>query len=283
MCHLIQGMQRRNAPIGLLGLLIAVLVLLSPGSTSAGEREIWKLWQIHLEGLDQHPAVVKACRNYTAAYPSDAFLPVVQSIEAWHLLHAGKKSDAIRLLSQQLKSGDEPLARGAQRVARGWVTRLQRERVVDALQHFYRKEVRYPVKLEALKTYPGLPAAEKLPTMDAWGKPWRYRLAGFEGVPGFRDQKYTLESTFADPPWEMAAALAAPYAHQMNVTAAPVARNTRESVSTVKLEFLDGEAQSKTAVGQVGGTVENLTVAYAGKGLVILCDTLHWKILTWKK
>ena len=51
--------------------------------------------------------------------------------------------------------------------------------------------------------------------------------------------------------------------------------------AAVKLEFLDGPDQGTTAIGEVGRDVEGLTVAYAGKRLVIFCDTLHWKILLW--
>jgi hypothetical protein len=274
---------KMDAPVTLPALFIVAFLLLAPQVASGGERELWSLWKKHMAELDDHAGMVSACRKYASALPGDPFLPVVRSLETWHLLSSEQTDEAVRLLSSQLKSGDDTLDWGAQRVARGWFTRLQRERMVDALQYYYRKEVRYPEKLEELVAYPGLPGAKNLPLNDAWDRPWRYRLVGFKAVSGFRDQKYKLESNSIQPPLDTAGALARPYAEGFHVEPSRVAGNAPQEKAVVKLEFLEGANKGKSSVGQVGEDIEGLTVAYAGKGLVVLCNSMHWKIITWKR
>ncbi len=251
-----------------------VLLLLMPLVALGGERELWSLWQKHQAAPEDHAVVVKACRAYAAANPNDPFLPVVHGIEAWRLLRAEQLQDGVRRLSPYLKDQDDALGRGAQRLSRAWITRLQRERVVKALQHYYREEVRYPPDLQTLIAYPDLPGAAKLPLQDAWQKPWRYRLVGFDGVPGFRDQKYELESSSIQSPFDLDDALSLTYAKQIVAQATRVSR----TAPVVKLE-----TPKETTISEVGKTVGGLYIAYAGKDIVILCDTLHWKVLPWKR
>lgn len=263
--------------------IVAAALFLVPVICFGGENELLLLWKKHISETTNHSAMVNACRHYAAELPNDPLLPVVRGIEAWHMMSDGKKEEAARLLSPQLNGGPDALARGAERVARGWITRLQSERVVDALKYYYRKEVRYPTVLKELVSYPGLPGADQLPLKDAWGRAWRYRLIGFEGVPGFQDQKYSLESGSIQPPLNPAAALALPYAEQINVHPSRVAGSGAPGDSpVVKLEFLDGANKGQSAIGQLGEEVAGITVAYAGEFLVVLGDSLHWKIVAWK-
>lgn len=261
-----------------------VILLFAPALGTAGERELWSLWNQHLATPGNHTDLVEACRAYTAAAPQDPLVPVVRSLEAWHLLAAGQTADAVRLLTAQLEPGDNPPApaRAAQRLARAWLTRVQRERVVDALQYYYRKEVRYPAKLEQLAKYPGLPDAANVPWQDASAKPWRYRRAGLADVPAFADQQYILESASIQPPSDLAAALALSYGDQIQVQANRLAGGTTAD-PIVQLRFVAGPRKGNVAMGQAGSDLGGLTLAHAGPGLVIVCDTLHWKILTWTK
>jgi hypothetical protein len=253
-------------------LAFTVLLLLGPLAAPGGERELWMVWQRHMASPDDHAGVVDACRGYAATLPQDTFLPVIHGIEAWHLLRAGRAAEGIRVLTPYLNRAESPLEKGGQRLARAWVTRLQREWVVDALQAHYRLEICYPQDLDSL------PDAESLPRTDAWGTPWRYRLTGFQDVPGFRDQKYKLESVSIQPPHDVAAALAVPYGDRM------VARPVRvpQSQTLLKLETMAPEGTKDAVVSQAGESVDGIYIAHVGRNLVVLCDSLHWKVLPWK-
>lgn len=266
----------RRAHIRILG----VAILLAPTLTLGGERELLQLWNSHMAGADNHAAVVGACRHYVAARPKDPFVPVVHGIEAWHLLRAGRVENAEKRLAPYPASGADPLAEGANRLARAWTTRMLRDDLVEALQFYYRREVRYPPDLETLATYPGVPDATTVPLADLWMRKWRYRLTGFQGVPGFRDQKYELESVSIQPPSDLAAALAFPYAEQIDVKPAPLTINSGD-VPVTKFERVTRAQGKEVIVIPTGSEVDGLFLAYAGREFVIVCDTLHWKVLEW--
>ena len=75
--------------------------------------------------------------------------------------------------------------------------------------------------------------------------------------------------------------MALPYARQITARVARVPR-TDQGETLVKLEIPRPGGTPEYAITQAGETVEGLYVAYAGPNLVILCDTLHWKVLTWQ-
>lgn len=259
-----------------------VLAWIAPGRAAGEERELWSLWNRHMADPANHADLVAACRSYAQELPQDSFLPVVRSLEAWHLLADGKHVEAARIFSTQLEKGGTPVEQAARHLARSWVTRIQHDLWVNALQSYYRKEVRYPDRLEEVTAHPRLPGADKLPLKDAWGRSWRYLPASFNGVEGFRGQKYTLECGSMPPPLTVADALKLPYAEGIQIQAKPVAGGA-PGKSAVKLEILEGPGQGKTALGQVGQTVEGITVAHAGSNLVVLNDNLHWRIVTWTR
>ncbi len=70
-----------------------------------------------------------------------------------------------------------------------WLTRLDRERVRDALKAFYRKEVRFPDSLAPLQSLIPPP-----PLTDRWGTPWRYQVVPLKRIRGAEAQSYVLES-----------------------------------------------------------------------------------------
>jgi len=274
-------------PLRLSGISITLILLMAhflllPSITKGGERELWSFWKKHSVDVENHADMVSLCQTYAQRYPDDSFLPVIRSMEAWHQLHLGKTEEARRLLLPQLEAEADALERGAQRLARSWMTRLEREKVVAALQYYYRKEVRYPSRLEELVSFAGMPDAKTLPLKDTWGRTWRYRLVGYKGMPGFLDQKYSLGSSSIQPPMDAAKAVLLPYAKEMNLQPIRVGGGGAPGVSVVKLEYTSGPNQGQSAVGQVGEEVEGFTVAYAGSGLVLLCDSLHWNVLRWK-
>lgn len=249
----------------------------------AGERELWFFWNKHIKEVDDHQAVIQTCLAYASKFPQDPFLPLVQSIEAWHLLSRGKTDEAWKKFNSQLAGGESGLESAVQRVARGWITRLQQGQLRDALQIYYKKEVRYPERLDKLASHPGISASDQLPLKDAWNVSWNYKLVGFKGVAGFRDQKYELKSNSLLDGLGVQEALAVPYASGIHAEPSRVARGGAPGIPVVQLNFTRGAKSGQRILGQVGREVEGLTVAYAGKDLVVLCDALHWSVLTWKK
>ncbi len=47
----------------------------------------------------------------------------------------------------------------------------------------------------------------------------------------------------------------------------------------IQIKFLEGPKKGKLAMGQAGSDVDGLSIAHASRGLVIVCDTLHWKLI----
>ena len=262
--------------------ILAVALLLAPTWANGGEREMLQLWDTHMASPGNHGALVSACRQYVAAQPNDPFVPVVHGIEAWHLLRAGQTEIGKMRLAPYLDSGDGPVQEGARRLARAWTTRILREDVVEALQCYYRKEVRYPPDLETLAAYPGLPHAETFPYADLWMRKWRYHLVGFERVPGFMDQKYELDSASIQPPSDLASALALPYATRIDVKPAPLTINSR-GIPVTKFERVTAAQKKEVLVIPTGEEAGGIFLAYAGRQFIIVCDSLHWKVMAWGK
>jgi hypothetical protein len=244
------------------------------------ERALWELWQTHTRLPDQPATVVAACRAYVSERPDDRFVPVAQGIEAWHLLRARQTATAVERLELHLDAGPGEVAGGARRLARAWLTRLDRDRLVNALQAYYREEVRYPASMEALFNHPGVEGPGDLPRTDRWEAPWRYRLVGYEGVPGFRDQRYLLESPVLAGRSDFATALEAGYASRMPLrpTRVTAARGSGKG-TTVRFEpTRPGESGSGPVVLSVGGQAQDVYLAYLGSSLVVVCDDLHWAV-----
>ncbi len=123
-----------------------------------------------------------------------------------------------------------------------------------------------------------MPSAKTAPWKDAWAKPWHYELVGFEKVAGFDDQKYKLESVSIPPPSDLATALALPYGQALQIQAKPMDGSGTGS-PVIQIKFLEGPKKGKLAMGQAGSDVDGLSIAHASRGLVIVCDTLHWKLI----
>ena len=93
-------------------LLISLSVLFLPLISRAGERELWFFWNRQVKEADHHAEILKTCQAYAEKFPDDLFLPVVRSIEAWHLLRQGKQEEALeRLEHEVLLEKQEELAR----------------------------------------------------------------------------------------------------------------------------------------------------------------------------
>ncbi|MEI6072304.1 MAG: hypothetical protein WCS31_10965 [Verrucomicrobiae bacterium] len=251
----------------LLLVLFAVCGMSLP-ARAADEDALLMLWNQHMKTPDDHEAVVKACRDFASAHPGDPLLPVVRGLEAWHRLRAGRRGEALQILTADLTAPPGPVTDGARRVAQGWMSRMDRDQVAGALQAYYRKNVAYPKTLEQL------PADARPPLGDRFGKPWNYRLSGLAKVPGFEDQKYSLQSAALGDLSDFKESLELPYAARIaavpqQVIAAPG--------NSPMVKFRVAGTSVLLGVGQAAGS---LHLAFAGEKILVVCDDTHWKILS---
>lgn len=270
---------RRGAAALLLG--FALTTVSASGQSRAGdERAVWALWNTHSNNLDRADTVLAACREFENQHPRSPFLDVSRGLAAWHLLKTGQTRQARETLeSMPFEGAPRFLAEAAKEMARAWITRLDREKVVLALRRYYAREVAFPESLDALQS---LPSEQRPPMTDAWGNPWRYRLRSFRFLKGIDNQRYLLESRTLGPDSELEAALRAPYGGALKYR--PL-RRVSTGGGTAAVQFLPPpapDASSPTArpmVASPGSMLELARFAHLGEHLVILADFRHWNLI----
>jgi len=222
---------------------------------------------------DEHDVLIKACQVFAAAHSGDPLLPVVRGFEAWHTLRAGRPQEAFALWESDLKLPASPLNECAKRLACGWMSRADREKVVASLQAYYRREVAYPKNLELIAAHPRLKNEPKAPEKDRFGNPWSYTLTGFEKTKGFPDQKYSLKSSVLGDLSDLQSAASLVYASK--ITAVPQRVITMPN-NTSAVSFNLGKSVSMSMAGPGQG---DLHLAFIGAKFIVVCDHTHWKIL----
>jgi len=247
-------------------LVVGAVFGLSFTARAADEDALLKLWNQHMETPDDHDAVVKACRDFATAHAGDPLLPIVRGLEAWHLLRAAHRGEALQIMTADMTAPPGPLTDGARRLAQAWMSRADRDQVAEALQTYYRKHVAYPKTLEQL------PEEGRPPLNDRFSEPWNYKLTGFAKVPGFNDQKYSLQSAHLGNLSDFKGAMALPYAARIvavpqQVIAAP------GGGQAVKFNI-----EGRLVVLGVGLATGDLHLAFAGSKIVVVCDYTHWKV-----
>lgn len=220
-----------------------------------------------------HVQTIAGCAQFGQSHPADPLLPVVQAIQAWHLLQEGKVDEAAGILRRHLGAAeDDPVTAAARRIAQAWMTRIDRGRVVRALDLFYRKEVAYPASLAEIGAHPGIPRADQPPMTDAFGAPWNYRLTGFKGMAGFENQRYSLQSATLGETSDIAVARKIPYAAGIQAVPERVTGDTPPMVM-----MRSGAQAGLVAPGQnIGG----ISVVFVGRKILVLADHSYWKVLS---
>ncbi len=250
---------------------LCLVALLAGPARGADEVAFWNLWKTHLAGTSKHKEAIAACDAFERNNPGDAFIVVARQFKAWHLLKQGRNEKAIALLTPLMKSGAKGLEKAASDLARGWLTRLDREIVKNALQEVYKHEVAYPEKLNVWKR--GATGAP--PLADRWGRSWDYRLTGFSRIPGLRNQKYGLRSILLGDVSDLDAALALPYAAQISLR--PL--SLRHVASGPPLVEFETDTDGGKATLAVGRRHERTLFAYMGDRIILVADYTHWKVL----
>jgi hypothetical protein len=240
---------------------------------AADEEGLISVWRQHLMAPDDHQVAIKACEAFVAAHPADPLVPVVRGIEAWHKLRDGRRSEASAIWEADLSLPSSPLNDCARRLAFGWMSRFDREKVAEALQAYYKKEVAYPKELAQISIHPGLKNGPKPPETDRFGKPWSYTLTGFEKTKGFKDQKYSLRSVVLGDLSEINAAEKLAYGSK--IIAVPQRVVTLPN-NALGISFNVGTSVLLSMVGPGAG---DLHLAFVGNKFIVVCDHTHWKIL----
>lgn len=255
-------------------------VSMLPLAQAANEAAFARLWQQHQAKPDQHAELITACRSFASQNPSDTLIPVARSLETWHLLKAGRQKEALTILDKQLTQEGDAVEIGAATLARAWLSRLDLEELKPVLKAYYRKEVGYPESLNALRGHAALPADFNLRLTDRWGKPWRYRLAGFQSAPGFRNQRYTIGCSGLGDSSHLAVALARPYADGIQVR--PLRTMGHQNAASI-VEFgtwIEGKEKGERFHVSPGRTAQSVFLAHVGDHLILVCDRTHWKVFS---
>ncbi|MBT3296025.1 MAG: hypothetical protein HN919_11395 [Verrucomicrobia bacterium] len=270
----------------------ALLVVLLSGAhlphaaaaDAADERAFLSLWSVHQSAPHDHAAVLAACQTLKQTRPASAFGGVADTLAAWHLLKLGRTDAAVTILETLQRRPQEAVAQGAYEVAAGWLTRIDRTRVQQALKFYYRREIGYPSTLAALTDYAPLPATITFRAADRWGLRWDYRLVGYKRLSGLLNQKYTLRSQKLGSGSDLEQALARPYGEQITGRMLRIRSNVpgREVVEMeIALPAAADEGASprrRKVVGSVNTWTEDLFVAYVGRQFILVCDRSHWKV-----
>jgi hypothetical protein len=256
---------------------LAVMLALGTGLLHAepNEKGLWQVWELHTAQPADHAAIIAACIGFSKLDPKDPLVPVSTTLAAWHLLAMDKPADAAKLLTLYASLGGSTLNEGVADMARAWLTRLDRQRVREALQFHYRKEVRYPRTLKELAEFAALPAELQGPATDRYGQPWKYKLAGFKTIPGLLDQKYELTSAKLGIDSDLEETMAWPYATRIRMVPVKAMPNGIE----MNRGPFGIEGPQDTFVMGTGQKVDGVTLVYIGRNLLILTDRDHWQVL----
>ena len=263
----------KNSPLLVVCALIAMECMLPAArSPAADEDALVSLWRQHMTAPEDHAAIILACQSYASTHAGDPLVPVARGIEAWHKLRTGMLQEAFAIWESDFALPSTPLNDCARRLACGWMSRADREKVAGALQAHYRKEVAYPSELSQVGSHPKLNSDAKPPQTDRFGKPWVYSLTGITTASGFQDQKYSLRSAVLGPLSELRAAQELAYGSK--ITAIPQ-RITTMPDSTLAVSFKIGTSVSLSLLGPGTG---DLHLAFIGLKCIVVCDHTHWKI-----
>jgi hypothetical protein len=261
--------------MGRLTLLLGVLAGFGLISSQADEKALWLLWKKHMEAPGNHTELIDLCSRYERSFPGDPFLPVVRGIETWHLLAADLPGAAYTNLLTLLSSAREPLPQAGDRMAKAWLTRLDREQVRRALTGIYARRVAFPDSLAELKD---IPLDQRPPLVDRWERPWVYKLTDFKRLPGIKKSRYRLESSELQSRTDLKVALAIPYASR--ITLKP--QKQVMAMGAVKsVIFETAGTKVEKPVLTEGSDFQGQAFVYLGTTLILLSDGDHWKVLPW--
>ncbi len=255
--------------VGLVAVMATVTVCRAQ-SVVADESGLLQLWSDSTNAVEDHADVTAKCREFLAKTPKeDPLVVVVKGIETWRLLKMGNTKEAIPKLESMasIPDGATSLQSAGAEIARGWLTRIDREKVKITLKKIYLRDIAFPVTLEPIKA---LKIATMPPFKDRWGSAWSYRLGS--AISGMNSQYYILESSRLKERSDLEKALALPYAGQIKLEPTKMSK-----VSSGTVEFITGAG--KPAIMQTGGSSDGVTLVYLGTKIMVLADESHLRVV----
>ncbi|MCX7009206.1 MAG: hypothetical protein NTY53_18500 [Kiritimatiellaeota bacterium] len=175
----------------LLAALAVSFAVAAPAGAQADVRALAKIWQQHVRTPTEHAAIVQAVKQMAAQNEGSPLLGIANGIGAWHALSAGQTNQAVLLLTPLLAERTDPVGIEARNFAQRWLTRIDREKVRDALKVYYRNHVEFPAAFSALGE---LAVTNRPPMTDRFGRAWKYELAAMKRLTTVRAQRYNLSS-----------------------------------------------------------------------------------------
>ncbi len=238
-------------------------------SVKHDERGLWNVWLAGTNSAFVAADVVDACKEFKTRNPKDSLVVVVTGFEAWNHLKTGNTAEAVKLFNLMLvnKGTATGVRYAGDRMARSWLTRLDRERVVPALKKIYMRDIEFPASLDALKTLKRMAVP---PLTDRWNKPWAYSLDST--IKGMQGQRYVLESSVLGSRSYLKKALDVSYADEINLK--PF-RMVKKLANAVEFRTSTG----KSIVRRAGDKSNRINLVYLGSNIIVLSDGNHWCVM----
>lgn len=263
------GMDVKFKGIGSVAFFLAFALACQGQSVKPDERGLWKVWCAGTNSAFEAAESLEACREFTVRAPRDPFVVVVSGVAAWHYLKTGNTGAAVKLFESMLVAKEPAtiIQKAGDKMARSWLTRLDREQVALALKKVYLRDIEFPASLEALKTLKNTPLP---PMTDRWGKPWSYRLES--SIKGMAPHRYVLESEMLGADSDLKKALKRPYADGLQLRAVRMVPGVAD---TVELKTSYGMSINR----QLGRETNSGDLIYLGSNIIVLSDGNHWCVL----
>lgn len=260
-----------RSPSKIASILIAFLLVSAAARAQApaDEAALLKLWQA--QNPSNHAASVRAFAAFEKQFTNSALDAITRGLVCWHAMQVGDRGDAVtKLFESMISDSKDILPEAASTMARRWLTRLDRERVKDALKYWYARHVSYPNSIDELAK---LPPEVQPPLKDRWGRAWRYRLTELKHIRGIAGQKYVLESTNMDRDYELKDALAKTY------DVATLLKPQKILSRDPGRESVNFSAGREPVMLTIGTRYRGVTLVYVGQSILILTDDDHWTVM----
>ncbi|MEI7945391.1 MAG: hypothetical protein WCJ02_01780 [bacterium] len=248
--------------------LLAVAVTVRAQSVKADEKGLWDVWCVGTNSAFAASEVAEACKKFRTSAPQDPFTVVVSGLEAWNRLKSGDTATATAIFNAMLVKGPATgLRKAGDEMARSWLSRMDREQVTRALKECYKRDIEFPVSLDAVKV---LGDKASIPLTDRWGKPWTYRRGST--IKGMETQRYDLESAVLGTRSDLKGALKMGYAERMDLK--PV-----RMISSPKIMVEFKTEDGRSLIREEGDRASIVNVVYVGTRIIVLSDGNHWSVM----
>ena len=234
------------------------------------EAALQALWADQQKDPGNHLVLAQEAATFEQHFAASPLVPVARGVGAWNLLEAGDLDGAKAILEKMASAGSDPIGAIGAEMARRWLTRLDREQVVTALQKVYAEDLEYPETLSAVSA---LPEEYRPPVADRWGVAWSYSPTAFKKLQTGDRQTFTLESTKLGALSDLKQALALPYGSGFTFKPSKVMPSIG---GKAVITFQDAGGKSETI--SEGSASNDLGLAYMGDAFLILGGGDYWSI-----